>query len=359
MNRQHSSSMRLLSVIAAGLALSSPATAQMKAASLGDRIAAIDAKTLTAADCGLQVASAAKANAPSLIYGGRICAAVKMPLEASFLMLAGQLRAASDIQLLPPATQSDDRSLMPLYGILYFGGGLNGVDDDVLHDPVERARFLDLVDRWSPFYGADYEPGWTARKRPDAATYATMIAQAKAVLRKNLDRLVRLDSDDQYYALQSQYNQILARIPASGGLAPDTPDGKLFDGLQKRMRARGIAIGVDMGPPPPNPKDLAVAATTTAESSADFPPASPGKGESIVSASADPAMATCVDQAERMAVASGARIERKQIYSSARWGAVLRADITGGDVGTERYTCTETFTGTQPFDFGKLRPLPE
>lgn len=348
--------MRSLSIIAITVSALTPcATAQTTVSTLDDRLKSIDANTLTAADCRSQVEVAGKSNAVDLLLGGKGCAAVKMPVEASFLLLAGQLRAVSDILVMPPATQTDDKALIPLYTLLYFGGGLNGVDDDVLHDPAQRARLLALLDRWSPSYGPDYAPGWNARKRPDAGKYAATIVQAKADLRKNLDRLVRLDSDDRYYAMQRQYNAVLARIPKDG-LAPDTPDGKLMDDLQIRMRARGIAIGVDMGPPPPDPK--ALAAGSIADFT-DFPPPTPGKEESIVSSSTDPTVETCTDQAERMAVSNGGKIERTLVYTTSKWGTVVRADIVGGGMGPQRFTCTANFTGTQPFDLGKLQPLRE
>ena len=350
--------MRLPTIIAiASLALSPCAFAQTNVATLEDRLKSIDASNLAEADCNLQIASANKANAADLIYGGRLCAAVEKPLEASFLLLVGQLRATSDILLMPPATQADDRSLMPLYGMLYYGGGLNGVDDDVLHDPVRRARLFELLDRWSPFYSPTYDPGWNVRKRPDANLYATTIARAKADLGKNLDRVVRLDSDDQYYALQRQYNELLARIPKSDGLKAGTSDYKLFDNLQVRMRERGIAMGVDMGPPPPDPKELAARREST-DSPADSPPPAPEKGEVIIFSHVDSTIDKCTDQAERMAVSEGGKIGRKQVYTSAKWGTIFRADITGGQFGPQRFTCTESFTGMQPFEFGKLQPLP-
>jgi hypothetical protein len=333
--------------------------AQTKVSTLDDRIKSIDANMVTTADCLSQTAVAGKSNAADLLYGGQVCAAVKMPLEASFLLLVGQLRAVSDIVLMPPATQSDDRGLMPLYGLLYAGGGMSGVDDNILHDPEKRARLLALLDQWSPSYGPNYDPGWNARKRPDAEKYAATIAQAKADLRKDLDRLVRLDSDDQYYAMQRQYNEVLARIPKTGGLAPGTPDAKLMNDLDVRMRARGIALGVDMGPPPPDPKELAKGGMATAGFPTDFPPPAPEKSESVIPSSADQTIEKCTDQAERTAVSRGGTIKRKLVYTSLKWGTVVRADIVGGDMGPQRFTCTANFTGTQPFEIGKLQPLRE
>ena len=244
--------MRPLKIIAiASLALSPAVFAQSKVSTLEERLKSINASQLTEVDCTSQIITANESNAVDLMYRGQVCAAVKKPVEASFLLLVSQIRAVSDIMLMPPATQADEQSLMPLYGFLYFGGGLNGLDDDVLHDPQQRARFFELLDRWSPSYSPAYAPGWNARKRPDGKLYASTIAQGKADLRKELDRIIQLDSDDQYYALQREYNAILKRIPKEG-LAADAPDSIRLDELRAQKRARGLALGVDMGPLPPS-----------------------------------------------------------------------------------------------------------
>lgn len=346
--------MRLL-ILALTLVLSPCALAQTMSSDLEDRLKSISGANLTVADCHSQVARANESNAVELIYGGQVCAAIKMPLEASFLLLAGQMRATSDILLMPPATQADDQSLMPLYGMLYFGGGLNGVDDDILHDPQSRTRFFELLDQWSPSYSPAYHPGWNARKRPDAELYAATIAQAKADLRTQLDRIIRLVSDEQYYTLAREYNAILARIPHSG-LAPGMADFQRFQELREQMRLRGIAIGVDMGPPPPSPDAQSVTMDPTGQS-ADSPPAAPDKDEQIIPFGADPVVEKCRDQAERMAVSSGGKIDRTQLYTSPKWGLVYRADFVGGDTGSQRFTCTKNFIGMQPIDLGELQPL--
>lgn len=347
---------RLACVLAAWCAWSAPVLAQDDAATLGQRIEALDTTKPSPAQCDAQLTGAAAGDAPALLYGGRLCSLAAMPVEGSFLLLAGQLRATVDILLLPPATQADDRRLRPLYTMLYYGGGLNGVNDDVLHDPAQRARFLELVDGWQPAYTPAYQPGWTPRKRPEGAAYAAAIARAKAELRQELSRLVRLDSDDRYYALQRAYNAILARVPREGGLSQDSVDGRRFTELQQLMRARGLAIGVDMGPPPPDPSTLAGAGGRAA-SAADDPPASPGPSEAPATAASGATVASCTDQAERMAVQAGGKVARTLVTTGSRWGTVLRADVTGSDQGAVRFTCSDAFTGEQPFSLGTLQPL--
>lgn len=225
--------MRALVPLTAALALGlcSPAIAQTSASSLAERLKSIDAKKATEADCAVQLAHAATSNGPQLIYGGTICDAVGKAVESSFLLSAGQLRAMIDVLLMPPATQADDQSLIPLYGMLYYGGGVGGVKDEVLREPRERRRFLKLLDEWAPAYSPAYDPGWNARKRPDPAKYRATVAEAKADIRKHLARAIYLLSDDQYYSLNRQFRQLLERNPK--GVGAETPEGKLADDLQK------------------------------------------------------------------------------------------------------------------------------
>lgn len=335
------------------LAMGSPAPQAQSAATLEQRVKALQPTKSSVADCKAQVSGAAASNGPDLLHRGQLCALAMMPVETSFLMLAGQLRATVDILLLPPATQADDRSLATLYGMLWAGGGMSGVNDDVLHDSETRARFFAMLDAWQPTYPPAYEPGWQARKRPDAAAYLATMSQVRVDLRKRLDRLVRLDSDDAFFAMQAEYNAILARIPQDG-LAPDTVAGKRAGELERRLRARGLALGIDMGPPPPDPATFA--ADRSQLPAVQEPPAAPGRGEKA-SAASDRVVVMCTDQAERAAVRNGHTIARSLVTVSARWGVVLRADIEGGTFGPERFTCSADFTGEQPFSVRALRLL--
>jgi hypothetical protein len=348
--------MRNLALIAIlSFGLSSPVMAQ--AVSRDGRFKPIHGKELRESDCASHIAKAASATGETLIYGAGVCKAVQKPVESSFLFLIGQLRAASDIMLLPPATQAEDQGLMGLYTTLYYGQGVNGADDEVLRNPATRARLFKLLDEWSPDYGPDYNPGWTARKRPDAAKYAATIAEGKAGQRQYLDMVVRMVSDDEYYALHGQYLEVMKRNPDS--ISPNTADGTLFDDLVRRKRDRAIALGIDVGPAPPDPRDVddpVAKEKADAEMLRNFAPASREDGEKVISGNADPIAEKCTDHAERTAVSRGGRIVGMLITSSPKWGTILRADIAGGDADIERFTCTDRSTSSRPRD--EVPPLP-
>lgn len=335
------------------LALSSPSDAQTNGGVLA-RLKSIDPKTLTGADCSSQIAKASSSNGPELIYGGAVCNAVGRPEDSSFLMIAGQIRATADVLLLPPATQADDQSLMDLYGMLWAGGGVGGVKDEVLRDPSARERFLRAFENWRPAYSPSYHPGWTARRRPDTAKYEATVAVGKAEARQYFDRVVRLVSDDQYYSLHREYMQLLEQN--RDGIQADTPEGKRLDELQNRMIKRMLALGVDPGP---SPSELAAEAEKgRRRPPEDSPPLSPAKDEHVLAKLDNDIVLHCVDLAERSAVSQGGKIVRVLITSSPKWGPIWRADIEGGDQPPTRFACTETTSSSSPLQLGDIPPLP-
>ena len=69
---------------------------------------------------------------------------------------------------------------------------------------------------------------------------------------------------------------------------------------------------------------------------------------------------TCADQAERMTIAEESKIVGVLITQSPKWGVIWRADLAAENRPTERLTCTEHTTGSQPLEAGgdKIAPLP-
>lgn len=343
--------MQVLVIAILWLGVSSPANGQISLESLGKTLKTIETKTLTEADCLSQIAAMHVSNGPELIYGGQVCDAVKRPEESSLLMTAGQIRAGTDLLLLPPATRADDQDLMDLYAMLYFGGGVAGLKDEVLRDPSSRQRFLGAFEKWMPIYSPTYDPGWKYRKRPDDLKYRETVLKAKSDLRRYFDHVIHLVSDDQYYSLHRQRMQILEG--SRDGIKADTPEGRQLAELEMKIRNRMIALGVDPGP---SPADLMADAQKGGDSR-EFPPSSPEKDEQVLSDLNNSVIERCVDLAERSAVSQGGKIVRVLITSSPRWGHIWRADIEGSDQGPERFTCTETTSSSSPLSFGNVPPL--
>lgn len=241
--------------------------------------------------------------------------------------------------------------------MLYFGGGAAGVKDEVLRNPIERQKFFTLLEQWRPSYSQTYDPGWKARKRPDAEKYHSTLTEAKAGLRHQLGRTVRLVSDDQYYSLHRQYMEILERHP--NGLPAATPAGKLAADLQRRIRERMVALGEEVGPSPSELADTAKEEDLNPGLRDDrFPPESPEKDETIQSDAVHATIDRCLDLAERSAVSQGGKILRSLITASKKWGIIWRADISGDVKPLTRFTCTETTSSSSPLEIESMSPLP-
>ena len=342
---------RLLVLTALLGCVASPAFAQTAPAKLAEQLAAIDPKKVTPAECDAAIAAAQTSNAAALFYGMAVCMHAGKQVEGSFLLNAGQTRALADMVTMVPAAKADSDVTIDLYGFIYAYAGGPG-SDEVLRDPKLRARFLQLLDGWTPVIDASYDPGWKTRRRSDAPAYLAAVADIKASRRKQLDDITRVYSDEQYYALQREFNALQVRT--AGRYEEGTPNQKLADSLQKRMRARAKAIGVasfaaEPGIPSGKP------------SASDYPPPAPGSDETIVATATDASTQRCADIAERMAIGGDQKIDQILVSKSAKWGLIWRADLSGGKGGAERFTCADGATSSRPLAMGSdvLATLPK
>ena len=339
--------MRLFVFLAAFI-LASPAAAQGTGGTLLDRLTSVAPGSTTGADCDRQVEQAASLNGPDLLYGSVICAAASRLVESSFLLSAGQVRSMVDLALLVPESRADSEVGAGLYGVLYFHAGGPGADT-VLRESTLRARFLELLDTWSPRFDADYGPGWNLRRRPEPAAYQAAISEAKADRRAQLVDIARLYSDEKYYALHRRFMELQART--GGRYVDGTTDANLSQELSRQMHERSVALGI--GPELPNPDEADLSIVRT-------PPAGPAPDEEALSNISDPVTQRCADMAERMTIATDSRLLRVLITRSPEWGIVWRADLAGGDQPVLRFTCTERSTSSVPLDMGEesIPPLP-
>lgn len=336
--------------------LMAPAAAQIGENALMDRINAIDPATITEGDCDAQIQAANNLNGPDLLVGSTICSAAGKPVEGSFLLNAGQTRSIADLALMVPATRADSDVQTELYGFIYFYAGGPG-SDEVLREPALRDRFFQLLDSWSPYYAADYDPGWNNRREPDAQAYASAIQEARAGRRQQLAEIARLFSDDTYYALHRRFQELQADNAST--YTEGTPQAEMSLDLQRRMAERARELGSDFHRPREeltNPTDPQME-----ELSSRFPPPAPSADEVAQTDSDDATVQHCVNIAERRTIADETRVVRVQITRSEQWGTIWRADIEGDEHGPERFTCTERTSSSRPIEMGDMSvaPLPE
>jgi hypothetical protein len=234
--------MRRRAALAVALALAAtPSRAQhVLYQPLLDRLR-VDPAQVTRADCTGPVESAPRLNAMELFRGAAVCAALNIPVEGNFLLVAGQVRAITDMSLMLPESEADRRAPAALYGLIFFQLGGPG-REEVYRDSAATARLLQLLDAWSPALAPTYDPGWSAGRRPDVAAYQTALAEEKARRRRQLTAIARAFSDDDYYALHQEFTALQQRVRV---FVEGTPDAARADALQRRMDARARALGVD------------------------------------------------------------------------------------------------------------------
>lgn len=337
-------------LLGAALVLS-PAAAAPTGSALLDRIQSVDPATATPAACEAQVSQATVLNGPDLFFGASVCSLAGKPVEATFLLNAAQNRSIVDLMLIVPATRADSDRTMELYGFIYYSAGGPG-GDEVFRDPALRDRLFTLYDNWSPAYGPDYSPGWSARRRPQPEAYQAAVTEAKASRRRQLSETAQLYSDESYYALHRRFQELQRRT--SGTYVEGTADANLSRELQRRMSERAAELGVrDSGFEEGQPGD---------RSPPEFPPNSPASEEVVLPHSSDPVVERCTEIAERRTIASGSRLVRVLITRSPEWGIIWRADSEGGDGRPTRFTCTATTISSSPLGSEgpeSLAPLPE
>jgi len=244
---------------ALSFAFAVPAAAQIPRDSVGallDRLR-VDPATTTEADCRAKIGRAAELNAMGLFHGASVCGAVRMEVESSFLLAAGQIRAMADMGTMEAASESDQIGPGSLYYLIFFHLGGPG-SEDVLRDPAETARLFHLLDDWTAVAGPDYDPGWPVGRRPEATAYQAAFAASKLHRRRQLAAMVRAFSDPDYYSLHREFTALQQRVRV---FEQDTPEATRADDLQRQMGERGRVLGLDFDGdgepdpvrPPPSP----------------------------------------------------------------------------------------------------------
>lgn len=253
----------------------------------------------------------------------------------------------ADMLLMVPATKADSDAQTALYGVLYYSAGGPG-SYRVLRDAALRDQLFARILDWAPEAGADYDPGWSTRRRPDPAIYAETISKLKVGRVDQLRDFATRVSDPEYWALQQRMDALQATT--GGRYVEGTADAALIAALNQKMNDRARAMGFEVFEPP-TPEEMKARAH-------DFPPTAPGIEETAARAD-DPVAVQCASQAERLAIAREQSVARVLITASEEWGTIYRADLTSDSQSDDRFTCTETTSASEPLVGEQvLPPLP-
>ncbi|MEO5772557.1 MAG: hypothetical protein ABIQ32_00380 [Sphingomicrobium sp.] len=327
--------------------LGTPAAAQTRTVEdYLHRIGSVNPKTLTVADCTSKVTDANALNAADLFYASAVCKVLNKQVESNFLLIAGQVRGSADMAVMAPVAKADLEAAGALYGFIFYYAGGPG-DIEVLRAASTRKQFFRLFDAWSPRYDSAYSPGWNVGVRPDDATYRQALSEVRSGRRSQLNDMSVLYADQQYYALQRQFDDLQKKT--SGRYEEGTAPAKLASDLQKRMDERARLLGVGAQRP-----------DTDSGSQKATPPSAPAKNETVVSSSSDPTVKQCEDWANNLARMSLQKIVRVVMTKGSEWGLVWRADLATSDTPPEvsRFICSKHGTMLESGDAPERKPLP-
>jgi hypothetical protein len=198
------------------------------------------------AQCDAVVDRATQLNASQLFEGSALCVNEKRSFDATFLQIAGQIRAMTDMESLIPKKDEDKLKGASLYGQLFYVNGGAG-DREVYRDPAITQKLLERIDAWMPGFPTDYDPGWQYKKRPSETAYSESVKYTKADRVAQLRWYATLVRNDEYYAAESEVAEIQKRNPR--GIVAGSADYERMQQLSASMNKIVASVGKPDLPP--------------------------------------------------------------------------------------------------------------
>ena len=201
--------------------------------------------------CQQAIEQSALLNGGELFEAAEACARLKAADDAVFLMLAGQVRALTDMVLLEPASEAGQSTVGELYGALYYRYGGSG-PDELLRDAVRATAMFERLRKWRPDFSERYSPGWLYQGPVDGDVYQLMADYNMDVRLAKLERFRNLLEDDGYYAAHRERDELLARN--NNRVVAGTEDGDRIRELGELANA--ISRSIPFVPEPDPPREL-------------------------------------------------------------------------------------------------------
>lgn len=170
-------------------------------------------------------------NASQLWQGASVCEKVDDLHRAKFLTLAGRIRGSTDIRLLEAASVGEKLKSFELHGPLYAQDDGPG-DEEIYRDVDQTDRLIDELSNWRPVLNDSYYPGWEYTRIVDGAKYSQSIACGKAEILKELNWIVSLFRNDEFYEARKEFFELLAANP--GPITPESDVDKQLSALRSR-----------------------------------------------------------------------------------------------------------------------------
>lgn len=170
--------------------------------------------------CSEAIKNAEQLNADDLWDGAIVCAESDLKHESSFLLIAGQIRAMTDMSLLQPISDEEGVKASNLYGNLYYPFGGSGFDE-INSDSTKFKRLSNQLESWTANLNKEYNPGWQYKIDFKPTYYDQMIECQKRIRIDKLSWYASLAQNDKYHQLDLQLNEIL---DDNGGLLKEGTD---------------------------------------------------------------------------------------------------------------------------------------
>lgn len=203
--------------------------------------------------CRPAIERSALLNSGQLFEAAEACAHEGATDDAVFLQLAGQVRALTDMSLLKPVSEKEQRTVTRLYGALYYKYGGSG-PDDLFRDPVRSSAMFKRLGRWRPAFREDYNPGWRYQGPVGSDRYRAKVDHSMKSRLAKLASYRNLLEDDRYYAVHRERRELLARNDNTIGPDTDAADRARIAELDEL--AAEISRSIAREPEPPLPPEL-------------------------------------------------------------------------------------------------------
>ncbi len=201
-------------------------------------------------DCDEAKLHAGRMNYAELIKSVVICEQEGGKLDASFFLLASQVRFQTDAELLFPSTEDDKVKKGRLFTFLYYKGGGSGARE-IYRNREKTATVLSRLKAWSPILFAGYDPGWNYTRKPDPSDFEETVIRQRHNRIEKLKQYIGPLANDDYYTIQKKLDALHHKY--KGRFTVNTEPHRQFAALTKELARVRKSINV----PAPNYKSLA------------------------------------------------------------------------------------------------------
>lgn len=171
-------------------------------------------------------------NSYDLWKGASYCKKSKKDLESSTLLILGQVRAMTDMNILQPVSDEDKIKVSELWGQLYYRFGGSG-STQIYRDPSSQKALFQSLQKWTPTINNKYNPGWKYKLDIKHNKYHQMISCQKATRLEKLKSYSLLINNDSYFKANTELNDLLKQNP--GPITVGTNTHQLVIALNEKM----------------------------------------------------------------------------------------------------------------------------